>query len=440
MRVAAVLAVVLFTCACTSDPPMPSPAAPVGSHASPASATPTSLPITPPAPASASASPAPSGPAAATPPSRFAASTPSNDASLALHRALRADKGNLFFSGASVRTALAMTALGAKGPTLEEMTKAFGLPSDPAKSTAAAKADAQAWRVAAGKAELVVANRLWLDRSAALEASFASMAKDGFGAAPEIVDFGKAPEPSRARVNAWVTDTTKGRIKDLLPPGSVDALTRLVLTNAIYFKGRWATAFDKAQTKDGAFHADAGSVTVPMMHRIGEMAYASNDEVELVQLDYKDSTLALLVALPRPSAKLADMESEISGGEVDAWAKSLATRKVDLTMPRWSFSWGRSIKSELGAMGMKTAFTDRADFTGISRQPKDLYVTDVFHKAFVLVEESGTEAAAATGVVMATRALLQTTTVRVDRPFLFFVRDKKTGEILFEGRVANPRT
>ncbi len=418
----------LLAAACSSQPAAP----PMISQPPPVAAARESAP----APSASASAPPAAVPSVA---SKFPSSTPVNEVSLALHRALRSERGNLFFSGASVRAALSMTALGAKGATFDEMAHAFALPADGKAIAAAAKTDAAAWRSAAGKAELVVANRLWLDKTAALEKPFVLQAKEGFGAAPETVDFKGAPDPSRTRINASVSETTKGRIKDLLPQGSIDALTRVVLTNAIYFKGQWATAFDKAKTKDGTFRADAGDVTVPMMRRVGDVAYGSNEEVELVQLDYRDSALAMLIALPQPTAKIAAIEAEVSGGEVDAWAKSVAPQKIDLSMPRFTFSWGRSVKRELEGLGMKTAFSSGADFTGVSAQPRDLYISDVFHKAFVLVDEVGTEAAAATGVVMATRAMIMTKTVTIDRPFLFFVRNTKTGDILFQGRVANPQ-
>lgn len=429
----------LATGACGGEPP---PQAPAAAPAAPPAPAPVA---TGPAPTATAAAPATAPSDAASPAPRAGAASPlpggsaSNEASLALHRALKGEPGNLFFSGTSMRTALGMTALGAKGATLDEMVKALALPADAAQIASAGKAEAAAWKAAAGKAELVIANRLWLDKGASLEKPFVAQAKDGFGASPELVDFARAADPSREKINAWVSDTTKGKIKDLLPKGSLTNLTRLVLTNAIYFKGNWATAFEKGKTKDEPFHAAAGDVTVPMMHRSGEMGYASNDEVQLVELDYKDSELAMLVALPQPSAKLADIEGELTGGKVEAWAKSLGRVKVDLSMPRFTFSWGRSVKPELAALGMKTAFGPTADFTGVSMNPRDLYVSDVFHKAFVLVDETGTEAAAATGVVMATRAAMRNPVVRLDRPFVFFIRSKKSGDVLFQGRVANPK-
>src|SRR5262249_47290509 len=157
-------------------------------------------------------------------------------------------------------------------------------------------------------------------------------------------------------------------------------------------------------------------------------------DVTLVQLPYKESDLALLVALPRTAGRLEGLESEMSGGTIDAWAKSLSITKVILSLPKFTFSWGRSIRPELEQLGIKTAFSNQADFSGLSAKAgKNLFLSDVFHKAFVLVDEVGTEAAAATGAVVATKALQRQTVMNVDHPFLFFIRNTKTGDVLFSG-------
>ena len=409
------------------------------------------IPSAPPPPATAEAPPAPlpsiDPRAAPTPPAQqtkqtFPASTPGNELTLRMLQALRGEKGNHFLSGASLRGALGMATLGARGTTLDELAKSLSVDPDPAKNAAAAKREALAWKSGAGKAELAIANRLWVEKAFPLDKAFLTQASDGYGASAENVDFSRSPDPSRQKINKWVSDSTKGKIPELLPAGSVDPLTRLVLTNAIYFKGSWVEAFKKDDTKDEAFQAPAGSVNVPTMHRTGTMSYAVNDEVALVQLPYKDSDLALLVALPRKAEQLAEIESEVSGGEVDAWAKSLAPVKVALSFPKFTFSWGRSVKKELSDLGIKAAFSNGADFTGLSAKAgKELMIADVFHKTFVLVDEAGTEAAAATGGVMSVMsAMPQQTIMKIDHPFLFFIRNTKTGELLFAGRVVNPRS
>jgi serpin B len=377
-------------------------------------------------------------PSTATP--SFPSSTPGNELTLGMLRALRKEKGNVFFSSTSVRTALGMTALGAKGATLDEMAKALHVSADAAQNVDSAKKETASWRAAAGKAELVIANRLWIEKAFALEPAFTTQSRAGYGASAEEVAFTKAPDQARGKINKWVSDQTKAKIVDLLPAGSITDQTRLVLTNAIYFKGNWAEAFKKDETKDEPFRAPSGTVNVPTMHRTGSFSYAENAEVSLVELPYKESDLALLVALPRKAEQLDAIESEVSGGEVDAWAKSLSPRRVALALPRFTFSWGRSIRPELEQLGIKTAFSPQADFSGLSAKAgKNLFLSDVFHKAFVLVDEVGTEAAAATGAVISVKSLPMTTVMKVDHPFLFFVRNTKTGDILFAGRVANPK-
>jgi serpin B len=367
---------------------------------------------------------------------------PGNAVTFAMLHSLRNEKGNYFFSATSLRGALGMTALGAKGPTLDELAKSLSVDPDPAKNAAAAKADDAAWKSAAGKAELVIANRLWVDKAFTLDKTFLANADAGYGASAAPLDFAKTPDPSRKTINQWVETTTKGKIKDLLPGGSVTPLTRLVLTNAIYFKGTWSEAFQKAATKDEAFHADAGDVNVPTMHREAHMAYADTAKAKVVQLTYKDSDLAMLVVLPQRADQLGALESDISRSDLDTFTSGLSSHKVNLSLPKFTFSWGRSVKPDLQGMGINLAFTDKADFSGISPSSREpLSLSDVFHKAFVLVDETGTEAAAATGGVMTTRAarVEEVVQLKIDRPFLFFVRNTKTGDVLFAGRVANPK-
>ena len=420
--------VAIVACGGDSTPPPAPPMPPETATASAAS----------PATAEATATTAPPAPAKPT----YPPSTAVNELTLSMLRALRSEKGNVFFSGASIRDALGMTALGAKGKTLDELVKTLAVDPDPAKNAAAAKAERAAWTKAAGKATLKIADRLWLQKSFTIEQPFTQAAASGYGASAATIDFLK-PDPARATINGWVAGQTQNRIKDLLPPGSITDLTRVVVSDAIYFKGTWATQFAKADTKNEPFHAAAGTKNVATMHRTGGMSYAENDEVQLVSLPYKDSDLTLLVALPKNAGDLDAMLGEVSGGEVAAWTKSLGAAHVALSLPKFTYSWGRSIKPELASLGVKTAFdADAADFSGIAK-PKTpdqkLYLSDVFHKAFVLVDEAGTEAAAATaGVINLPNAVMRTVVMNVDHPFLFFVENGKTGDVLFAGRVSDP--
>ncbi len=218
-------------------------------------------------------------------------------------------------------------------------------------------------------------------------------------------------------------------------------MTRMVLTNAIYFKGLWAEAFAKKDTRDAPFHTPAGNVSVPTMHRFASMRYGQADKVRFVELPYKDSELAMLVVLPAEGESLAELVQGLTSAELAKWSASLRERKVQLALPKLEFSWGRSVKPELMALGIRKAFGLQAEFGGmVASGNQDLKIDDVFHKTFVLVDEVGTEAAAATGVVMVLKSAANLPVeMKVDRPFLFFIRNTKTGDVLFAGRVENPK-
>lgn len=353
--------------------------------------------------------------------------------------ALSSTKGNLVLSGVSMERALGMLELGAKGTTKEELDRVLGLPSDASAHVAEAKADTAAWKTSAGKAELAIANRVWVDKRSTLEPAFAKSAEEAYGASGQNVDFVKAAEPSRKTINTWVAKNTKDRVKDLLPEGSVDESTRLVLTNAVYFKGSWADAFPKKATAEGTFHAEGGDVKHPFMHRKGQYRTAEVNGTQILELPYKDSELAMVILLPKANG-LAALERSVAEGGLDAFVSPLAPAEIKVALPKFTFTWGRSVKPELTAIGLGTMFSSDADLSGL-RKPTDeppLAVSDVFHKAFIQVDETGTEAAAATGVVVAQRAIMDEKKFEADRPFLFAIRSTKTGRVLFLGRLAKP--
>lgn len=353
--------------------------------------------------------------------------------------ALSTTKGNVVLSGASLQSALGMLELGAKGATKDELDRVLGLPPDASAHVARAKAETAAWKTSAGKAELAIANRVWVDKRSVLEPAFAKSAADAYGASGENVDFIAAAEPSRKTINAWVAKSTKDRIKDLLPEGSIDATTRLVLTNAIYFKGFWADAFPKAATSDGVFHAEDGDVKRPFMRRKGSYRTAEVNGTEVLELPYKDSDLAMVVLLPKANG-LAALERAVAESGLDAFVAPLASGEVRVALPKFTFKWGRSVKPELASVGLRTMFGDSADLSGLRKTTAEppLYVSNVFHEAFIQVDETGTEAAAATGVVVAVRGISREKKFEADRPFLFAIRSTKTGRVLFMGRLAKP--
>jgi serpin B len=248
----------------------------------------------------------------------------------------------------------------------------------------------------------------------------------------------REPDQSRITINNWVSDQTEGKIKDLIPQGVIDALTRLVLTNAIYFNAAWLNPFDKELTSNGTFHLlDGGDVTVPMMRQTHSFGYITGDGYQAVELPYDGNQLSMIILLP-DSGKFESFRNSLNAALVDHIVSDLQSREVDLTMPKFQFESEFSLADTLAAMGMPVAFSDEADFSGMTGN-RELTITDVVHKAFVSVDEAGTEAAAATAVVVGLTAIpVQPVQVTVDRPFMFLIRDIETGTILFVGRVMNP--
>lgn len=356
-------------------------------------------------------------------------------------------KGNFAISPASIHVALTMTWAGAKGATGTEMGDVLHLGRLGEDKDAAAVAGGQlgVWN-GAESITLRTANRLFGEKTYDFLPEFLGATKSKFGAPLEPVDYKNAFEAARLRINDWVMKQTEDRIEDLLPERSLDANTRLVLVNAVYFLADWVEPFEESATTDAAFEAPGGEVQVPTMHATRDMGYADIGDVELVRLDYKGGGYAMMVAVPKAAKTLADVESQLNGELVASWWSGLKSEKIDLAFPRFEIDPAGSValKQALKNLGMVKAFdAELADFSGIADPPNPadrLYVGEVFHQCFVKVDEKGTEAAAATAVVMARGggAPAPPKKVTVDRPFLFFVMDKTTGAVLFMGRVLDP--
>ncbi|MBS3734967.1 MAG: serpin family protein [Phycisphaerae bacterium] len=368
-------------------------------------------------------------------------------------------EGNLFFSPTSIHTALAMTYAGARGTTAEQMETALHLPEDAddihagfAKLIADLNDPATihiARREEDGKVmwqkvpayQLHVANALWPQAGYPFKEAFTGLVRTQYAAALEQLDY-KAPAKARTRINAWVEDKTNEKIKNLIPAGVLDPLTRLVLTNAVYFKSNWSEDFSKHATKDGDFHVSPEkTVTAPLMHQTESFGYAETDALQVLSLPYKANELDMVVLLPREVDGLAALEDALTAEKLAGWLEALQRQRVRVTLPKWEFTSKFRLKSVLSAMGMPDAFDpEKADFSGMTDAEK-LFISAVLHKAFVAVDEEGTEAAAATAVVMDTRAMPPATEPKVftaDHPFVFCIRHRPTGAILFMGRVANP--
>jgi len=364
-----------------------------------------------------------------------------------LFRKAAAGAGNVAMSPASISVALGMTYGGAAGQTAADMKKALHLTLPDGEIHDAFGTLLRSWEPKPKQPyELLVANRLFGEQSLSFNEPYLALTADHYTAELEPVDFEGAPETARRRINSWIADQTNERIEDLLPEGTVDADTRLVLTNAIYFKGKWKKAFDDKDTKPQAFYGGGGPTKVPMMHRSDRFGYTETDEAQLLELPYEGDDLAMQILLPKKRDGLAALEKTLTAAKLEEMSKKIFFVQVNAAIPRFTIDPPKplALKPELSELGMARAFTADAEFPRIAEMPpgEGLAISDVFHKAFVEVNEEGTEAAAGTGVVM-----FRTTAIErpippkdfvADHPFLFFIRDERNGAVLFIGRVSQP--
>ena len=371
-----------------------------------------------------------------------------------LYRTLAQEDGDLFYSPHSISLALATTSAGARGETERQMaeTLRFPLPQDRlhpafnALDLALASRGSAAPDEDGGGFRLSIANAVWGQEDHAFLAAFLDVLAEQYGSDVRRADFRGAPEESRARINDWVAGETEGRIPHLVPPGAIDPLTRLVLANAIYFKAAWKLPFDERATAPLPFHPlDGGEVEAAMMRQEGRFGYARGEGYQAVDLLYEGGELSMTVLLP-DEGRFREFEGLLDASLANAILERLETRPVILTMPRFELEATFSLAGTLGEMGMPDAFDPRsADFSGmdgtscLARDGQCLLITDIVHQAFVSVDETGTEAAAATAVIAGvSRAeeVEEPITLTIDRPFVFLVRDLASGALLFVGRVS----
>jgi serpin B len=362
-----------------------------------------------------------------------------------LYQQLKEEEGNLFYSPHSISVALAMTYAGARSETEEQMAKAlqFRLPQDqlhPAFNALALELDSRGEGAQGKDGEgfrLNIINAIWGQRDYTFLDEFLDRLATNYSAGLRVLDFIGAPEESRVTINDWVAEQTEDRIENLIPKGLINTMTRLVLTNAIYFNAAWAYPFEEDLTSDGVFHLlDGGEATVPMMHQTESFGYAEGDGYQTVELLYDGGELSMVILLPA-SGQFEAFEEALDVDQANAIINALGRKEVALTMPKFEFDSEFSLGETLAALGMPSAFSGDANFSGMTGN-RDLYIADVVHKAFVSVDEAGTEAAAATAVVMEMSAIPETVEVTINRPFIFLIRDIETGAILFVGRILNP--
>lgn len=374
-----------------------------------------------------------------------------NDFALSMYGQLQMRAGNLFFSPLSLRIALGMAHAGARGETAAQMSEVLRTPSNGTQADSFANISRQLNAVGHRDYEMAMANSLWGQDGAPLKAEFLDVIARHYDGFVNLVDFRGGLEAARVTMNQWVEDKTKQKIHELIPSGGLDADTRLVLLNAVYFKGTWVLPFDEEFTRDQPFHLEGGGrVLAPLMHQKEKVEYLQAGGYQAVDLSYRGGDLSMLVLLPDRKDGLRNLEKVLSASMLEDCVAQMRTREVKVFLPRFKITWGTvDLREQLIALGMPLAFrrTD-ADFSGINghKPPHEdsLSIGSVFHKAFVEVNEQGTEAAAATAATfMVLGSALPSfeppiPVFRADHPFLFAIRDRKTGVFLFLGRMGDP--
>ena len=367
----------------------------------------------------------------------------SNRFAFELLDALSNPDDNLFFSPYSIFTALGMTYEGARNRTADEMRSVLHFPADNQTRWSLFKALIEKLNSGDSGCNLSTANALWIQQDFDILAGFVNTVRSNYKATAENVDYVNAAEEARVRINTRVEDQTNGKIKDLIPGGILDGNTRLVLTNAIYFKGSWLREFNQNLTKEMDFHP-AGSTTVKvrMMARkddCSNFSFADTDGIQVLEMPYAGQKLSMLVLLPK-SGSIGSLENQLTLAKLEEWRGKLKEQRVDVYFPKFELETKYFLKDNLSSMGMPRAFSGSADLSGIAGEPGDLYIKEVIHQGFVAVDEKGTEAAGATAVVVELRGPAEpaVSVFKADHPFIFLIQDRETGNILFMGKVSDP--
>jgi serpin B len=352
-----------------------------------------------------------------------------------------AGSGNVFFSPYSISIAFAMTWAGARGQTESEMASVLHFSLDQTKLHPAFNALDLALKAQAQKDsfELNIVNQLWGEKTYHFLPGYLKTVSVNYGASMRLLDFIQNPGPSRITINTWVSDHTHARIQDLIPQGVITSLTTLVLTNAIYFKAQWADTFQKQDSQNQTFYRDNDSMTALFMHKNGSYKYASNSDFSALEMPYKGGEISMLFILPEPG-KIPAVESGLTSDFLAGVSSSLQKQSVAVAIPKFKFTTSStSLRDILISLGMSAAFSDAADFSGIDGT-RLLFIQDAIHKAFVAVDERGTEAAAATAVILGQKGGIVQPPIAfiANRPFIFLIRDNVTGSVLFIGKLASP--
>ncbi len=357
------------------------------------------------------------------------------------YKLLSEEDGNIFISPFSISSALAMTYAGSAGKTEEEMGRAleFGKNTVAFHENFGSLTNSINSISSKGELALSIANSLWLAEGYEFKDQFLKINRNFYKSETTNLNFAES-EKARKTINDWVEEKTAGKIKNLIPEGILDALTKLVLTNAVYFKAEWAEQFKKSNTQDSEFFTYDSAVPVQLMNQKKRYPYYENSEIKFIELPYKGGDASMYVLLPQKRDGLKDVEKKITWAEIENYTGSLLSKEVDVYFPKFRMSLEYELQKLMRRMGMVEAFSKSADFS-LMNSKKELYISAIIHKTFIEVDEAGTEAAAATAVVMRMKSAMPDqnfATFRADHPFFYFIKEKSTGTVLFAGRVADP--
>jgi len=356
-----------------------------------------------------------------------------------LYKQLKSERNNVFLSPYSISSALAMTYAGAREQTRNEMADVLGFPQDNEQLGKQNRAlGNHLHSLADSGLVLNVANSLWAQKDYGFSRDFVRTNREYFSAGLKEVDFKRQYRAIREQINQWVEDKTNDKIQDMISEGVLDRMTRLVLVNAIYFNGKWDHPFNEKRTKEDVFHTSAGtSLKIPFMKQSLTIPYYETDLYPSVALPYAGNQISMVILLPKKAARMEKVENNLDAGYYNTLLDSMKPQQVDLSLPRFRIEEKYSLNGPLKALGMNRAFGGKADFSGMTGE-KELYISNVMHQSFVEVDEKGTEAAAATGVVMRKTSVVRKKQFKADHPFIFMIKDEKTGTVLFLGKLGNP--
>ncbi len=363
-----------------------------------------------------------------------------NEFAFSLYEEINNKEEDVFFSPYSISSALAMTYNGARGKTKKEMQEVLNfIANSEALSSHFSELNDNYRNLKQKEIQLNIANSLWCQEDFDFKQNFLDLNKKYYEAGIEKVNFEENYKEIRDQINKWVENKTNNKIQELIKKGMLDELTRLVLVNAIYFKGMWEFPFDKAKTKEDTFYVYSKCMTkTDFMHRSLSAKYYKDDLAEMIELPYSGKKLSMMIVMPIEKYGMKKLEERLDAELYESYNNSMYRTKVDLALPKFKIEAGYELNKPLKELGMETPFNSEADFSGISEK-EELYISNIVHKSYVDVNEEGTEAAAATGVVMRkTTAVMETVKFKADHPFIFFIKDNKTGSILFMGRLMNP--